>query len=532
MSLHIQKAAQQVLRQKPNLGGDVSQVPAQERPQFIQDVAQAAQVSPVEAREALLQLWAGANFAKHDAGKQIAKGNVANGFEQRSLDKGNGVVGGGMGAQLFAMTNASTTASTSATTSTSKASASQKAAEADPNLDLKKLDDAGHKYETFFHKSGGVEHPAVRFLPDKNGSRMNKIAARMKEMWGMELAFSPSYLKAENANGVFFGRDRLMMDVGAAYSDKHTPTLLHEMRHAYYQHQRNTGKASVHDVSLHAAYPRHNISTKSDVYTRYQSAEELATFAKGSFQSRPRVKSHHDFPQFPTSFTSNVSRTVKLAQQTSHAVDAVLEKLDDVLQSKNLSELERKLDASKLFQVSSPDDGLKVRGKMSFVSAPRVTKKDHAEHDELTEAKKALEDFTGLQKLFSGKAVKQAKSRTFDAQMQVLSSLKDKLSNLQSHADNLSEAASPLAQKLDAHESFAWTSKSGWYDDKQIKAAATEALGDGAQALDGLEGDALRAKAKDLVRENYDALFDTLNTQTSRLSRMVSEVDGKRAKMS
>lgn len=395
------------------------------------------------------------------------------------------------------------------------------------SIDLERLEAAGHRFEAVEHRELGQSFEAVRFLPDASGSLLNRIAARVEKLWGMEVRFSPGHLSQANARGMFFDGQYILVDAEAALTGKLTPTLLHELRHGHHQHRRNLGEAGVHDASLHAAYPHHPISEHSDGYARYQSAEELSTFAKGTRHTVPTEPSSSELPVFPEALVGQLRRVDRLSQQTAEAVGALIDKLDHVLEAQNPQEMGRRVEETHILSVwGKSANADRHRGGMALIETPHVTDADRTRAEELSEARAALDRMGPLAPVFTPRRYREARQRGFRAQQRSLQALRDGLVRLKDHAEALGAEARPLRREIDTHQALASGLRWGIGDPSTLPQLATE-LGEDGSKLDGLEGEALRDAGKVLLRSSYDHIFAGLKDRTGRLASRVAEVDGR-----
>lgn len=468
-------------------GLELEQLSAPARERLVHDVAKQTGTATAEVRRALL-----------DAGIQRVEGLRSEGPAPslgatsgvRSPGTKGGLLSGGRMAELFA-----------------RGCGPEPAA-----LDPAPLLAAGHRVEATTRRN----LPALRLLPDRNGSPLNKIAAEVEAKWNMTVVYAPALLATMGARGAFVDENTVVLDEASVRDGKPSATALHELTHGYKQHRRNQGRGDTFDPSLDATYSRFGISDQSDVYRDYQSAEELVTFAKGCRQTVPAAPDTDPVPLFPDALLENVRRTDMLARQTGEALDGVLDKLKPALAARSPSELEAALDATQLTRAwgKGPKE-VKLRGERAQVSLPQVTEADRQEAAQQAETKRAVEGFGFLRRLLSPKAFAAARRRGFEAEQAVLASSERKLSRLRDAAEQLQGLAQPLRAELEGYQDLARAAQSHLYDDGDLRELASK---QGIEMPAELGGEALRAALRPAINGLYTPLFASLKDRTSRIA--------------
>lgn len=102
----------------------------------------------------------------------------------------------------------------------------------------------GIKYEAIADASG--RKIAFKVLPEKNGVPINNLAAGLKRRMNVNLQFAPENLKQESS-AALTGDKFIIIDIESVASGFPSPTLVHEIRHAYlnFREPASTGLAGI-----------------------------------------------------------------------------------------------------------------------------------------------------------------------------------------------------------------------------------------------------------------------------------------------
>jgi hypothetical protein len=134
----------------------------------------------------------------------------------------------------------------------------------------------GISVERRTYEIAGRVFEGFHVLPAARGSRLNRLAARLKSRLGAEMDYIPG--RTDGASAMFNGEEgRLYLP---AFGDVDSyAAILHETRHAFYKALLARGEMRLFHLSLLGA-GRHNVAPTAWTYTKYLSLEELSTYPK------------------------------------------------------------------------------------------------------------------------------------------------------------------------------------------------------------------------------------------------------------
>ncbi len=296
---------------------------------------------------------------------------------------------------------------------------------------------------------GGGSGLGLRVEPGDKG--LGKLAARVKERFGVELLYCPETLAQLGALGAYDpSTKQVFLDAETLRSGKPTATGLHELRHAHFDKLRDDGHGTPFDVTLHSR-SRAPISRRSEIYGSYQSGEELATWTKDLRAAFAEVRTSDGTPRgsFPWKLNEKLTGTLQLAHQTQDAVNRAVGVVDGLLELEKPRHLRTQLAESRMVTVK---DGVVCVDKLGWqAKVPFVRPEERALLTRLDAAEQALAEVKRsggfLAPLTHRRELEAAKLELDAAQRAVLGHVRTRLLALGEHAAGVEAKVTPLATR-------------------------------------------------------------------------------------
>ncbi len=184
-------------------------------------------------------------------------------------------------------------------------------------------------------------------LPDPEGDRLNKIAARVKSTIGSEVLYRPNHVRAHHASAMYMPATRqIFVDDASVLHGEPTTTLLHEVSHARKHADRLAatprpslvhGRLSVTDGVLPGS------RGAPACYLRGMSLEELYTHTKDARRlgGALATTTSSSWPYVDGSLVGKLGTMTHLSKMTVASLDAIVERLDRELEPRVFGPLER-----------------------------------------------------------------------------------------------------------------------------------------------------------------------------------------------